>query len=145
VSESGVVVYKFKRNPFLRVQKYAKAKAVLQILAARGLPMSDDGCQCVLSCLDQDQLDTWLVRAITVESTEELFGPVEHLETFVSEPFRRHQAIGKAEAVLEVPAARGIRVPDDVRERVEDCREWEQLDRWLVCAVTAESVGEVFG
>ena len=72
---------------------------------------------------------------------------------FKSEPFLRHRAEGKvegkvegeAEAVLRVLTARGLEVPDAVRERVLACRDEEQLDDWVVRSVAIESAEELFG
>ncbi|TYB46878.1 hypothetical protein [Actinomadura chibensis] len=63
---------------------------------------------------------------------------------FKSEIFLRHQAIGEAEAVLKVLATRQVPVSDEVRERILECRDREQLDEWLSRAVTAETVDELF-
>ncbi|HEY0813631.1 MAG TPA: hypothetical protein VGE11_10155, partial [Pseudonocardia sp.] len=43
----------------------ATAEAVLQVLAARGLPVPDAVRERVLGCTDVDQLNEWLVRAVT--------------------------------------------------------------------------------
>ena len=51
-------------------------------------------------------------------------------------------AIGKAEAVLSVLAARGLAVSDAQRTAILACRNVTQLDRWLQGAATAASAGE---
>ena len=53
---------------------------------------------------------------------------------------RRQQA---AASVLAVLAARGLSVPDRVREVIEASTDLEQLDRWHTRAITASSVDEV--
>lgn len=54
------------------------------------------------------------------------------------------QAQGEVKAILAVLAARGVAVPDDERERIEECTDLAQLDEWVRRAVTAESVKELF-
>jgi hypothetical protein len=48
-----------------------KASALLQILSARGLEISDDARVTVLACQDLAQLDAWLARALTATSVAE--------------------------------------------------------------------------
>jgi hypothetical protein len=64
-----------------------------------------------------------------------------------SELFReideRGQAIGEGRAVLTVLDARGVHVPDEVREQIRACTDLTQLDTWLRRAVTATSADEV--
>jgi hypothetical protein len=67
-----------------------------------------------------------------------------HGERLVSEFTAKGLADGKAEAVLEILAARGIDVPDDARVRIKDCTDIDQLDTWVRGAVTATAVGELF-
>jgi hypothetical protein len=53
-------------------------------------------------------------------------------------------AEGKAEGVLRVLEARGVSVTEEQRQRILGCRDLEQLDRWLVRAVTASAAADVF-
>ena len=55
----------------------------------------------------------------------------------------RGEVKAKAAAVLAVLAARGVAVSDEVRARVETCKDASTLDRWLGRAATAASDGEV--
>lgn len=55
------------------------------------------------------------------------------------------RAAGAAEAVLRVLAARGIVVPDDVRDRVGSCTDHEQLTAWLTRAVHVDTAEDLFG
>ena len=57
---------------------------------------------------------------------------------------RKLRAEGKAADVLTVLDARGVEVPDDVRTRITECSDLDQLDRWLRRAVTAGSAGDLF-
>jgi hypothetical protein len=50
----------------------------------------------------------------------------------------------QAKAVLTVLGARGIAVPDPARERILAQKDLELLDRWLVKASVASSIGDVF-
>lgn len=53
------------------------------------------------------------------------------------------EARGEATSVLKVLDARGVTVPQDVRERITQCRDSETLDLWLVRAVTADRIEDV--
>ena len=53
-------------------------------------------------------------------------------------------AVGEATALLTVLAARGIEVPDDVRERITGCIDVAQLTLWVERAVTAKTVADLF-
>jgi hypothetical protein len=52
-------------------------------------------------------------------------------------------AHGEARAVLTVLDARGVAVPDDVREQVLACTDLAQLDTWLRRAGTATTIDDV--
>ena len=54
------------------------------------------------------------------------------------------RAQGRAEAVLQVLAARGIPVSPDVRDRIAQCTDDAMLVSWLDRAVTVTSVSELF-
>lgn len=51
----------------------AQATAILTVLAARGLSISEDARSRITSCSDADQLDAWLRRAATVDSVDDVF------------------------------------------------------------------------
>ncbi|MEU9840864.1 hypothetical protein AB0C69_16745 [Actinomadura sp. NPDC048032] len=76
--KAGAAGYKFKSEPFRRShaegQAEGEAKSVLKVLEARGLSVSDDVRERVLACTDPEQLDQWLVRAVTAERADQLFG-----------------------------------------------------------------------
>jgi len=57
----------------------------------------------------------------------------------------RGKASGEAEAVLTVLETRGVEVPDDVRVRITQCSDLDQLTVWLRRAVTAASAHDLFG
>lgn len=50
-----------------------EARAVLAVLAARGVDVPDDARDRITDCTDLDQLDLWIRRAVTVDSIKELF------------------------------------------------------------------------
>jgi hypothetical protein len=51
---------------------------------------------------------------------------------------------GERAAIFQVLKARGLKVDDSARQRIEACTQLEQLERWLRAAVTAQSVQELF-
>jgi flagellar biosynthesis/type III secretory pathway protein FliH len=51
---------------------------------------------------------------------------------------------GEKEALLEVLAARGVKVDAAARRRIQECTQLAQLKRWLRRAVTVQSVQELF-
>jgi hypothetical protein len=54
-----------------------------------------------------------------------------------------HEQIGEARAVLTVLDARGVAVTADIRDRILDCTDVDQLDTWLRRAGTAATAGDV--
>jgi hypothetical protein len=54
------------------------------------------------------------------------------------------EAKGRAEAILAVLEARGVRVSDEARARILACTDAVQLDSWLRKAATATTVDQVF-
>ncbi len=54
------------------------------------------------------------------------------------------EAKGKAKAVLAFLDARGIEIPDPVREDIISCTDLDQLDTWIRRAATATKVQELF-
>jgi hypothetical protein len=51
---------------------------------------------------------------------------------------------GKAQAVLAVLEARGLRVSDEQRARVLGCTDLDELERWVRKAVTVKTAGALF-
>jgi hypothetical protein len=49
-----------------------KAEALLQLLAARSIPVSDDQRAAVLACRDATMVERWFTRALTARSTDEV-------------------------------------------------------------------------
>jgi len=64
-------------NPELRrreaqAEAKGKAEAILKVLAARGVAVSEEQLQEILGCLDLARLDQWLVRALQASSAGEV-------------------------------------------------------------------------
>lgn len=51
-----------------------KAEMVLRVLTVRGLPVSDKIHEQVLACKDTGQLETWMDKAVTAETVDDVFG-----------------------------------------------------------------------
>ncbi|MEV1167714.1 hypothetical protein [Nonomuraea sp. NPDC049784] len=49
------------------------ARSVLLVLAARGLDVPDDSRARIIACADLAQLETWVTRAATAQSIQDLF------------------------------------------------------------------------
>jgi hypothetical protein len=63
---------------------------------------------------------------------------------FARRYFDQGEAQGEARAVLAVLDARGIEVPDELRERIVGCTDLEQLDTWVRRAATARTAQDLF-
>lgn len=50
-----------------------EARALLAVLSARGIPVPDQARQRIIGCTDPDQLETWVRRAATAKSVDDLF------------------------------------------------------------------------
>jgi hypothetical protein len=50
-----------------------KATAILDVLEARGLSVTQEQRERILACTDRDQLDRWVRKAVVIASTDELF------------------------------------------------------------------------
>ncbi|NKZ02887.1 hypothetical protein [Actinomadura latina] len=53
------------------------------------------------------------------------------------------EARGEAKSVLLVLKARGIAVPNEVRERVESCTDTDQLERWVQRAAVIDKAEDL--
>ncbi len=51
-----------------------RSRAVLAVLDARGIAVPDEARARISACRDLDQLDSWVRRAATADSVDELFG-----------------------------------------------------------------------
>lgn len=75
--ESFETSREFLRERWARAVAQGRAEAlatsVLEVLEARGLPVSDDQRATLLACTDPTTLEAWLERAVTVPGVDELF------------------------------------------------------------------------
>jgi hypothetical protein len=63
---------------------------------------------------------------------------------YMSEYAQKFRAEGQARAVLAVLDARGIKVPDDVRDQISGCRDLDRLDVLVRRAATVEAAEDLF-
>jgi hypothetical protein len=109
-----------------------------------------------LETLDQDHADLYadMVLAALPEASrdylEALMSATRIRRTYgyQSDFARRYYADGKADgkamAVMAVLDARGVEVPDPVREDITDCTDLDQLDTWIRRAATANKIQDLF-
>jgi hypothetical protein len=64
---------------------------------------------------------------------------------YYSQGEAKGKAEGEAKMILAVLSARGITVPDDVRDRISECADLEQLEAWGRRAANATTIEDVFG
>ena len=50
-----------------------EAKSLLLVLEARGVPLTQEQRDLVMSCADVDKLDGWLKRAVAATSADDVF------------------------------------------------------------------------
>jgi hypothetical protein len=55
-------------------QAAGEARAVLEILATRGLEVTDEAREQILNCTDIEQLTVWVRRAVVIGAVDDLFG-----------------------------------------------------------------------
>jgi hypothetical protein len=89
----------------------------------------------------QDAIAGAVLERVEMKMTEQGY-------QYVSEFARKHTAKGRAEeaarAVLAVFEAREMAVPDEVRERIEACKDPDVLEQWHKRAIKAESPEDIF-
>jgi len=135
--------------------------AVLAVLTG-ALDLSQDSARRLvlasLANLDETRLETYTVLVRSAASGSARQALEDLMATKFSDDFvDRFRAEGRAEgeakgeakgdagSILRVLAARGVEVPDKVREQVLSCTDIGQLETWTERAATATSVEEVFG
>jgi hypothetical protein len=69
----------------------------------------------------------------------------EYKSDFARGYFNDGEVKGEVKAIFAVLSARGIEVPEDVRARISECADLDQLEIWVRRAATAESVHDLFG
>lgn len=63
----------FVRRYVFQGRVEGEAKAVLTVLDARGIDVPEDARSRIAGCSDLDQLGTWVRRAATADSIQDLF------------------------------------------------------------------------
>jgi hypothetical protein len=134
-----------------------KVGAVLDIIRARRLALSEEQLRRISSCRDLDEVSDWLGRAATARSVDDVI--VAREWEFQSDVVKRWDrkvkdarmqgqsegnAIGRAEAILEVLKARGLGLSEEQRQRIASCRDLDRLSAWLERAVGAASAECLF-
>ncbi|SPT58904.1 Uncharacterised protein [Actinomadura madurae] len=51
---------------------------------------------------------------------------------------------GEIKVLLVVLEARGFTIDDDLRQRITNCKDLQQLDNWVRRAATAQTLDEIF-
>jgi hypothetical protein len=65
--------YQYQSDFARRYVSQGRAEDVLTVLDARGVAVPDDARSRITGCTDPSQLSTWLRRAVTAESVDDLF------------------------------------------------------------------------
>jgi hypothetical protein len=68
-----LMVYPYQGEYAEGLQAEGEAKSVLKVLEGRGIPVSEEVRERVMSCHDPAVLDVWLLRAIQAQSADEIF------------------------------------------------------------------------
>ncbi|MFD0772378.1 hypothetical protein ACFQZ2_00460 [Streptomonospora algeriensis] len=56
-------------------QAAGEAKAIIKLLRSRGIDLTDDQRDTILTCTDIEQLDTWFDRALKADTARDVFTP----------------------------------------------------------------------
>lgn len=145
--------------PWVQTADEARRLPELAILSALAHGNEPDGLQVVLSALnaivpldaERQRLYYDLVLVSLNEATrraleqELLMQPVkyEYKSDFARTYLAKGRVEGEARALLAVLSARGMVIDAPTREFILGCTDPEQLERWIVRAVTASSLDEV--
>ncbi|MFC9662092.1 hypothetical protein ACWFRF_28495 [Nocardia sp. NPDC055165] len=119
------------------------ARALLTVLAGRGIELSSGQLKVVADTADLDQLRGWLVRAVTATHADELFAGQAYFEGY-EEGLRQGQLMGASRSVLAVATARGIELSAAQSTTLNKTGDLDQLHAWLVKAMTAAVADEIF-
>jgi hypothetical protein len=97
---------------------------------------------------ERRQTYTRLIRltasAAVRQALENLMTTVFPRDDFIDGLLDQGRTEGEARMLLRVLAARGLEVPDDIRQRVLDCANTTQLEMWADRAATAGSLVDIF-
>ncbi|WP_233359033.1 hypothetical protein [Thermomonospora amylolytica] len=135
------------------------AEALLLVLEARGVVVSEEVRRRITGCADLERLENWVRQVAAAGSADDLFNgwlsdfftdcamTVDDYE-WKSDFALRHRAVGRseglAEALLMTLETRGITVSEEVRRRITGCGDLERLENWVRRATTADSAEELF-
>jgi hypothetical protein len=136
----------------------AAAELVVLAVLTGALDLEQDSVRHqVLDCLarvDDSKRKSYTIFVLNAASAaaqralEELMATTQFSHPFFdrleAEAQARGKARGEADIILRVLTARGVRVPDEVRERVLSCSDTAQLEAWSDRAATATTVEDVF-
>jgi predicted transposase/invertase (TIGR01784 family) len=117
------------RDVYTSPQGERELEAVVHYLQERGTEVTGEVTRQVLSCLMREQRAEELMRTMGQRLRAE--GRVEG------------RAQGLAEGVLRILAARGVRMDDESRQRIQGCTDLATLDLWFERALHAHSISEV--
>jgi hypothetical protein len=125
--------------------------AVLSALAHAADPdVTDmiDALPAILATTDPDTAIKYaeIVGTVLQGSALDLWEAVMGTKTFEfqSRYARRLRAEGEARLLLRMLEGRGIDVPDDIRSRITECTDLDQIEAWADRALTATSIRDVF-
>jgi hypothetical protein len=65
--------YEYQSDFARRYFGQGEAKALLEVLGARGIDVPDDARERITTCTDLKQLETWVRRSVTISTIDELF------------------------------------------------------------------------
>jgi hypothetical protein len=152
-------VLRYTAVPVVTKPEEAASRLELGLLSVMAHGKTEQGAtiaEAVLSAfegLDKDRADLYYdlvynslseAARIALEKTMKGYQyQSEFAKRYVAEGRVEGRAEGEAQSVLKVLQARGLVVPDDVRERILAQKDPERLDRWLEKAAVASSVAEV--
>jgi hypothetical protein len=140
----GFIRYNFARPTALQylVEGHTRGavKAILLVLAARSIEVSDGVRERIRSCTFDEhivQLEEWLRNAATIDSADQLF---EECEECKGRRFVRTFSW----AVLQVMGEKGIAVSEEIRERITFCTDLDLLSQWMRRISTIETADQLF-
>jgi hypothetical protein len=116
-----------------------------------------------LAAVDEDRRKSYTAFVLNAASAaarqalEALMTTTDYSHPFIDQYVAKGRAEGKAEGraegraegeaqmILRVLAARGLRVPEEIRQQLLTCTNTSQLETWGDRAATAASVEDIFG
>jgi hypothetical protein len=144
------------------------ARLLLTVLRERNIKIPSSVWKVFHAQQDLEQLESWLKKATVAASANEVIADpdtatakscaearIEELVEWPQDPeefvkdfvkwFLRGRTEAAARSLLTVLEARGIPVPDSIREQILAQSDLEQLRHWLEKAAVAGSIPEIFG